>query len=196
MSIQSLLCRSWCTQRVAFTPPRTRTSFCKRCRPTRRGRGISAWLGRKMCYLRGRGGDFLREWVTEVRIVSFTAAIIMHARVCACAHASECPIFCSKSIRVRRFTDIRTVDASEALIRCVPGEDRTNGFFVSCFVKRTGSRDDWHGGTKENGGSSGPNTAKRPHLDDGNAERSDSKRLPTGIEDKLVDQRKKKKRKH
>jgi putative methyltransferase len=29
----------------------------------------------------------------------------------------------------------RLVDIADAVICCVPGEDRTNGFFVSCFVK-------------------------------------------------------------
>jgi putative methyltransferase len=26
-------------------------------------------------------------------------------------------------------------DAADSLVRCLPGEDATNGFFVSCFVK-------------------------------------------------------------
>ncbi len=26
-------------------------------------------------------------------------------------------------------------DDAASLVRCVPGEDRTNGFFVACFVK-------------------------------------------------------------
>ena len=26
-------------------------------------------------------------------------------------------------------------DAASALVRCLPGEDATNGFFVSCFVR-------------------------------------------------------------
>jgi len=28
-----------------------------------------------------------------------------------------------------------TTDDAESLIRCSPGEDGTNGFFVSCFVR-------------------------------------------------------------
>ena len=29
-------------------------------------------------------------------------------------------------------------DLAEGVIRCVPGEDKTNGFFVACFVKKGG----------------------------------------------------------
>ena len=33
-------------------------------------------------------------------------------------------------------------DEAEALVRCSPGEDGTNGFFVSMFVREDGDEDD------------------------------------------------------
>ncbi|KAF7424276.1 hypothetical protein PC9H_009582 [Pleurotus ostreatus] len=34
-------------------------------------------------------------------------------------------------------SEMNAPESAESLIRCSPGEDGTNGFFVSCFVKRT-----------------------------------------------------------
>ena len=43
---------------------------------------------------------------------------------------------------------IASLTEADSLIRCVPGDDRTNGFFVSCFVrKKPGS--DTGGGPSE-----------------------------------------------
>lgn len=33
------------------------------------------------------------------------------------------------------YTDIFVHSDADGLVRCVPGEDHTNGFFVSCFVR-------------------------------------------------------------
>lgn len=33
--------------------------------------------------------------------------------------------------------EMATADHAECLIRCSPGEDATNGFFVSCFVRQS-----------------------------------------------------------
>lgn len=44
-------------------------------------------------------------------------------------------------------------DLAESVIRCLPGEDKTNGFFVSCFVRETAG---------DKAGSVGKGKRKRP----------------------------------
>lgn len=38
-------------------------------------------------------------------------------------------------------TAFPTTALADGVIRCVPGEDHTNGFFVSCFIKKDSSSD-------------------------------------------------------
>jgi 25S rRNA (cytosine2278-C5)-methyltransferase len=39
------------------------------------------------------------------------------------------------------FTEMQFLVATGSVLRCVAGEDATNGFFVACFVRRKTSRD-------------------------------------------------------
>lgn len=40
---------------------------------------------------------------------------------------------------INRETAHEVVDMAESVIRCLPGQDKTNGFFVACFVRRDAS---------------------------------------------------------
>lgn len=113
-----------------------------------------------------------------------------------CWDCAVCVLYAAENLYftlVRHPTDIRITDAAESLIRCVPGEDHTNGFFVSCFVKHVPPDVDQHEQPPANSVSS--KSTKRSFNSGDDVGQSHS-RASSGLQTRGTDRRKKKKLRH
>ena len=48
-----------------------------------------------------------------------------------------CSLLCAGDISIGGGRLLLLADDAECVVRCSPGEDATNGFFVSCFVRQS-----------------------------------------------------------
>ena len=48
-----------------------------------------------------------------------------------------CSLLCAGDISIGGGRLLLLADGAECVVRCSPGEDATNGFFVSCFVRQS-----------------------------------------------------------
>ncbi|KAL1732081.1 S-adenosyl-L-methionine-dependent methyltransferase [Schizophyllum commune] len=79
---------------------------------------------------------------------------------------------------------------AEGLIRCLPGEDATNGFFVSCFVRRTDEEEESKG---KNAGAQSP--SKKRKADETESSPEDGTFAQEGSTNAQAKRKKKKKKK-
>jgi hypothetical protein len=101
------------TQRAASTPRRTSRLWLQHYEVWKRPLVGSDWPRALWYFLSGRDGDNRGSWMTQV--------------------VAMVPL-------VTCLGWLITVLDTEAVVRCSPGEDLTNGFFVSCFIRRCGAR--------------------------------------------------------